>query len=286
VIVRVDASPNPGLQWHYVLVYARQGEDYLMLDPWPYRTGTDRPDLLMKRYSQGQPLRRAIQQVLFYNAAGGGGPIVTPPSSTTSTTTPMTGGVYARVLDSVTWGLNIRSSKDTSSQANILVAVPAGTQLLLLDPTETAKVGQAGQWLHVREPGGKEGFAAAQYLEKVQVAPPAPASEPVPAPTPGNDSSIPSPSTPNPSLPVPPTPAPGKLTLVVSDAVGTGGLRLRKTPSLGGTLIMVLAAGTRLTVLEPAGKAKAKVGKANQWIQVREPGGNKGYVGAMYVKMA
>ncbi len=57
-------------------------------------------------------------------------------------------------------------------------------------------------------------------------------------------------------------------------------------PSLGGTLIMVLMAGTRLTVLEPAGKAKAKLGKANQWIQVREPGGNKGYVGAMYVKLA
>ena len=34
-------------------------------------------------------------------------------------------------MDSVTWGLNVRSSKDTSSQANILIAVPAGTQLLL-----------------------------------------------------------------------------------------------------------------------------------------------------------
>jgi hypothetical protein len=204
-------------------------------------------------------------------------------------------GVYVRVMDSVTWGLNVRSSRDTSSQANILIAVPAGTQLLLLDPTETAKIGQTGQWLHVREPGGKEGFAAAQYLEKVQAAPPAPAPEP--APTPGNDSSVPGSSTPGPSspapsipsAPVPPTsssPTPGKLVLVVSDAVGTGGLRLRKTPSLGGALIMVLAAGTRLTVLEPPGKAKAKVGQANQWIQVCEPGGSKGYVGAMYVKMA
>jgi hypothetical protein len=49
---------------------------------------------------------------------------------------------------------------------------------------------------------------------------------------------------------------------------------------------MVLAAGTRLTVLEGAGKAKAKVGQANQWIPVREPGGSKGYVGAAYVKLA
>jgi hypothetical protein len=301
VIVRVDASPNPGLQWHYVLLYARKGDDYLMLDPWPYRPGTASEDQMMKRYSQGRPLKQAIQQVLLYGVEGAGGPIVTPSSSTTTptpsqpSTTPATAGaVYARVMDSVTWGLNIRSSRDTSSQANILVAVPAGTQLLVLDATEVAKIGKAGQWLHVREPGGKEGFAAAQYVEKVQAAVPVPASEPVS--TPGNDSTIPSPSTPIsstpapsvPSAPVPSTPSspdPGKLTLVVSDAVGSGGLRLRKTPSLGGALIMVLAAGTRLTVLEPVGKAKAKVGQANQWIQVREPGGNKGYVGAMYVKL-
>jgi hypothetical protein len=186
-------------------------------------------------------------------------------------------------MASVTWGLNIRSSGDSSSPANILFAVPAGTQLLLLDPTETAKIGQAGQWLHIQAPGGREGFVAAQYVEKVQAATPAPV--PQPAPTPENEPPASSPSTPTPSTPAP-SPDPGKLTLVVSDAVGTGGLRLRKTPSLGGALIMVLAAGTRLTVLEPAGKAKAKVGKANQWIQVREPGGSKGYVGAAYVKTA
>jgi hypothetical protein len=292
VIVRVDASPNPGLQWHYVLVYARQGEDYLMLDPWPYRPGTDKPDILMKRYSQGQPLKRAIQQVLIYSAAGAGGPIVAPSGSTTTTTPPAqpaptsTVGVYVRVMDSVTWGLNIRSSRDTSSPANILVAVPAGTQLLLLEPAEASKIGQAGQWLRVRDLGGKEGFAAAQYVEKAQAATPAPVPEP--APTPANEPSAPStsPSTPMPSSTSAPSPDPGKLALVVLDAVGTAGLRLRKTPSLGGALIMVLAAGTHLTVLEPPGKAKAKLGRPNQWIQVCEPGGNKGYVGAAYVKLA
>jgi hypothetical protein len=298
VVVRVDASPNPGLQWHYVLVYARQGEDYLMLDPWPYRPGTNKPDFLMQRYSQGQPLRRAIQHVLFYSVTGGGGPIVTPSSATTSTPTPTqpvpapstTGGVYARVMDSVTWGLNVRSSKDTSSQANILIAVPAGTQLLLLDPGEAAKIGQAGQWIHVREPGGKEGFVATQYVEKVQAATPAPVPQPVStsasdAPALTLSSSTAAPSSPVPS-PAAPSPDSGKLTLIVSDAVGTAGLRLRASPSAGGALIMVLAAGTRLAILDPAGKAKAKLGLPNQWIQVREPGGKKGYVGAAYVKLA
>jgi hypothetical protein len=46
---------------------------------------------------------------------------------------------------------------------------------------------------------------------------------------------------------------------------------------------MVLKAGTSLRVIEPAGKAKAKVGRTNQWIYVREPDGKRGYVGAEFV---
>src|SRR5215216_1466656 len=119
-VVRVDAAPNPGLQWHYVVLYGRKGDDYLMLDPWPYQPGTAREDYLMKRYSQGRHLKNAIQQVLFYEAASGG-PVSTSSSTPTTTTTPQTqpttvpvagSGIYIRVLDSATWGLNIRTSTD------------------------------------------------------------------------------------------------------------------------------------------------------------------------------
>jgi len=55
---------------------------------------------------------------------------------------------------------------------------------------------------------------------------------------------------------------------------------------MGGALVKMLKAGTKLTVIEPAAKAKTKVGKAHQWIYVREPKGQKGYVGAEYVKLA
>lgn len=294
VIVRVDASPNPGLQWHYVLIYARSGDDYLMLDPWPYQPGTAKPDLLMKRYSQGRPLQHAIQQVLLYEAPETAGPISTPSTGGTTTPTPPqpvpvpTSGVYARVMDSVTSGLNIRSSANTSSMDNIILAVPAGTQLLLLDTADANRIGRAGQWVRVCEPGGREGFAAAWYLEKVPVATPAPV--PQPAPGPANEAPASTPSTPAPGPSTTPdttttSPDPGKFSIVVSNAVGTGGLRLRKTPSLGGDLIMVLKAGTRLVVLEPEAKARAKIGNANQWIQVREPGGKRGYVGAAYVSL-
>ena len=303
VVVRVDASPNPGLQWHYVLLYAREGDDYLMLDPWPYKPGTATKDYLMKRYSQGMPLRHAIQQVLFYEVAGSGGPITPPSSGTTTTpstqptTAPTPGsGVYARVMDSVTWGLNIRSSTDTSSMANLVISVPAGTQLMLLDANDAAKIGQNSQWVRVREPGGKEGFAAAWYLEKAGGSTPSTTTTPTPSPVneaPTSTSTTPAPtpaSTPSTPSTTPSTtpaePPKDRLTLIVSDAVGTSGLRLRKTPSMGGTSIMVLKAGTQLTVVEPVNKAKQKLGKPNQWIYVREPNGNRGYVGAEYVKLA
>ena len=289
-IVQVDSSPAPGIQTHWVVIYERKGDDYLMLDPWPYNPGIDKEDYLMKRYAQGMTLKRAISHVILYEAYDSGGPIATHPSTPTTDTTP-TSGDYARVKDSVTWGLNIRSSIDTSSMANVVDTVVAGTQLLLLESDGLSKVGGVNQWVRVRTPDGKEGFCAAWYLEKasteaspvVTESAPGPGSE-APAPTPPT----PAPTTPPPapSTPPPSVPAPEKLKLKVSSSVGTSGLRLRKYPSLGGALVMTLKANTKLTALEPVDKAKAKVGKANQWIYVSEPFGKRGYVAAQYVQLA
>lgn len=298
VVVRVDASPNPGLQWHYVLVYAREGDDYLMLDPWPYQPGTAKPDYLMKRYSQGMPLRRAIQQALFYQVAGSIGPISTPSSTTTTpTTTPSApeSGICARVLDSVTWGLNIRSSTDTSSLANLVDSVPAGTQLVLLDAKDAAKIGQNNQWVRVREPGGKEGFAAAWYLEPVAVAAPAPASTPASSPasvpaststTPSVPSSTPSTtSTPTPTTSTTstttPTPAPPKNQVIVK-ASNTKVYASATSASV----ISTEKAGARLTVLEPADGAKAKIGVKGQKINVKASNNKRGFINGDAVRSA
>jgi hypothetical protein len=77
-----------------------------------------------------------------------------------------------------------------------------------------------------------------------------------------------------------------KMVVKVSSSVGTSGLRMRKYPSLGGALVMTLKAGTKLTDVEPAEKARAKIGKANKWLYVREPNGKQGYVSAEYVQLA
>lgn len=297
-IVQVDRSPADGIQTHWVILYGKKGDDYLMLDPWPYQPDITKEDLLMKRYSQGRTLKRAISHVILYDAYGSGpdGPVSTPSTSTMTTPAPASGS-SARVKDSVTWGLNIRSSVDTSSMANVVVVVPAGTRLTLLEADGPSKIGAINQWVRVRAPQGQEGFAAAWYLEPIPGETPAPVTEPAPVPVSEPPISTAEPplttSTPSaPSVPSMPAEPPegekkeDKLTVVVSNAVGTNGLRLRKTASKGGALITILKAGTRLTVLEPAQRAKAKIGKPNQWLYVRGPSNQRGYVSAEYVRLS
>ncbi len=72
----------------------------------------------------------------------------------------------------------------------------------------------------------------------------------------------------------------------MADTVGKYGLRLRAFPSLAGTLVGIEKAGVFLTVIEPPNSALAKVGIANQWINVRDPNGLRGYVMASYVAVA
>jgi hypothetical protein len=283
-IVQVDSSPANGIQTHWVVVYQKRGDDYLMLDPWPYQPDLSKEDLLMKRYARGNPLKRAISHVILYEVFGSGpaGPISTPTG--TPTTIP---ALVARVKDSVTWGLNVRSSTDTSSMANVVAVVPAGTQLILLELDGTSKIGAVNQWVHVRTPQGQEGFAAGWYLETVTETPSVPVTEPAPTPV-EEPPDVPStPSTPSAPVEEPPREdkQDEKLTVVVSSAVGTSGLRLRKSPSKGGALIAVLKAGTRLTVLDPAKKAKTRIGKPNQWLQVRTSNNQRGYVSAEYVAL-
>jgi len=296
-IVQVDSSPAGGIQTHWVVIYGKTGDDYLMLDPWPYQPDAAKEDLLMKRYAQGRTLKRAISHVILFEAYGSGGPISTP--SQPITTPVSTSGASARVKDSVTWGLNVRSSVDTSSMTNVVATVPAGAQLTLLESDGASKIGAINQWVRVRTAQGQEGFAAAWYLESVvEAAPAPPTSTAEPAAPATNETPVSTPETP--SIPIPAT-TPGetstpveppkeekkedKLVVVVSAAVGTSGLRLRKTASKGGALITVLKAGTRLTVIEPAKKAQAKIGKANQWLYVRGPSNQRGYVGAEYVTL-
>lgn len=132
----------------------------------------------------------------------------------------------------------------------------AGTLLTPLEPTETVlrKLGVVGQWLHVRTESGETGYVAAWYVERVAgQAPPAQNDQP--------------------------------LTVYVS-SLASRGLRIRSGPSTSTAVVGVLMPHTALTVLDPptADLALAKVGRYGQWLKVRTPEGQEGYVAAWYVQ--
>lgn len=285
VIVMVDSTPAAGLLTHWVVLYAKEGSDYLMLDPWPYQTDVNKKTYLMPRYSQGNSLKRSIMHVIVYQAFNASGGIAQPGSSSTTntpqtppTTVPVsTSSSSARVKADVTWGLNVRSSIDTSSAANIVVSMPAGSVLTIVESDGASKIGAINQWVRVRDNKGHEGFAAAWYLEKTQTAAPAP----VTAPAPGAVTEAPasaSPSTPAPvSVPVPEKP---KLIVIVK----SGGAKIYKTASTKGVLLSAEKSKAQLVVVESAGSAAAKIGAAGKWLNVKGTNGKRGYVDGGLVK--
>ncbi len=282
VIVEVDYSPDPGLQTHWVLVYAKQGNDYLIQDPWPNPPETNQVTL-MSRFSQGQPLQRAIKAVAWYVCTAGGTPTPSSTPGGSTTTTPLPPAIETDlvvvVVASATAGLRLHTQASADSPANF--AEMPGTQLSVIEDKNgaLAKIGVNNQWIYVRDPNGNQGYVAAWFVEQTTVAAPAPSStpEPVPASTP---STPPAPTTP------PPSSTPQKFQVVVSPSSAPGGLRLRKVPSMGGALVAVEHPGAILTVIEPSNSATLKIGVAGQWIAVRDDNGLRGYVAAQYVVLS
>ncbi len=263
-IVMVDSSPASGLQTHWVVLYAREGGDYLMLDPWPYQTDVTKKTYLMPRYAQGKDLQHAIAHVILYDVIGSGGPTPTPPTDGSVSG----GGASARVKADVTWGLNLRSSIDTSTTANVIAVEPSGTELTIVETDGASKIGAVNQWIRVRDAQGHEGYAAAWYLEKAAATEPVPVKEPAPGPTsePPATASTPSPAS-------APTPEPQKLMVVVK----SGGAKVYQTASKG-QVVSTEKSGARLVVVEAASKATAKIGVGGKWLNVKASNGKRGYV--------
>ena len=286
-IVQVDSTPAPGILTHYVVLYARKGNDYLMLDPWPYQPDVKKETYLMPRYSQGNPLQRSILQIVLYENVAADGVILMPGASTPTTspstgttqpsTTPTSTGPQARVKDDVTWGLNVRSSEDTSSKANIVTVVPAGALLTIIEPGGTSKIGGINQWVRVRAPNGKEGLVAAWYLEKAPGAETVPETETTTSPiseTPAGESTPSTESTES---------VPQKSKLVVK--VKKNGLRVYESSAGKGKVLSSEKTGAKLVVVEDAAKAVAKVGTAGKWLNVKATNNKRGFVDAESVKV-
>ena len=157
-------------------------------------------------------------------------------------------GLKVEVVSPEVGFLNVRSSASTARPP--ITQVDHGAVLVALEPTPIAraKVGQEGEWLLIRTPGGTEGYVAAWYLRLYQ--------GPVEV---------------------------GVQVEVVSPDVGF--LNVRPSPSIARPPTTRVDDGAVLESLEPEEDTRAKVGQQGRWLQIRTPEGMEGYVAAWYLRL-
>jgi hypothetical protein len=157
-------------------------------------------------------------------------------------------------------GLALRTQPVVADNT-LIKRLPFDSDFLVLEDVSGAaqKLGKVGEWLNVQDVEGDQGYAAAWYLGTMKQPPLGPRKEKkVPPPPPGTDK------------------------LVVRTLVD--GLNMRAQPQIAGdNVVKLLPRDGELLVLEPASTALTKLGVENQWLNVRDIEGDKGYVAAWYV---
>jgi hypothetical protein len=255
VVVKVDYyKDQPGVQDHWIVIYDKQGDDYLIQDPWPNPPETKEVTLTGRYGFAGSPAQ-IIKDAIFFEGLPKGKP-ATPGAPAPAPAKPPGNALTVYAVEKA---LALRKSP-TQAPDNLIMRMPRGSQMTVIGPGEAAKkkVGQPETWLKVRlEPGGQQGYVAAWYLSL---------TDPNATPPAGGQ---------------PPSPPPAAAPLVIYANVE--GLPLQRAPiSSTGTLIRRLPIHTELAVLEPAAQAKPKIGAQNQWLKVRDVIGTEGYVAAQY----
>jgi hypothetical protein len=161
-------------------------------------------------------------------------------------------------------GLALRT-QPVISPATLIKRTPQNTQFTALDADDVVKqkIGVNGQWLHVQDVQGTQGYVAAWYLALKTVDPALGVG----------------PKNPNPPAP-PVEPAGEALVVRTTDE----GVALRSHPVIAqATLIKRLPVLSELAALEPTADVEGKLGVVNQWINVRDITGVEGYIAAWYV---
>ncbi len=245
VVVQVDWSPKAGLQSHWVVLYEKVGDDYYMLDPYRYRG--DSPDKklkLLERYTHsGRNAAQAITGVIWIEGH-------TPPKPKPRVPVPKDS------IDVYVAGDGLAFRDAPSIRGRLLKRLPLNALLRTLEPGDQAraKVGVRGQWLHVQDSSGAQGYVAAWYVsldvvEEEPEEPPAPKWSEIPYHL-----------------------------VPIAD-----GLAVRAQPSLKGRLLRRVPLGTVFGYLESKQEVERKVGVVNEWIHIYTADGLEGYVAAWYV---
>jgi hypothetical protein len=260
VILQVDWNKQAGIQTHFVLVKEKQGNDYVLYDPYKYAgDGPDKDVLLTSRYKyNGATLEKEISAVLWFDALN-----AAPPEPPKKTTLPVPAEKYT--VFGCQDDLALRA--EPSVNGYLWKRLVTGTELISLEPKAAAraKLGMNGQWLNVQDPAGDQGYVAAWYVSETKGQPPAQAvTVTVTA------------SVSTQALP------PGALAFVPVEE-----LAFRSQPVIDpGNLIRRVPVTETLVCIEPASQAIPKVGVTGQWLKMRDANNKEGYAAAWFVKYA
>ncbi|RLC87877.1 MAG: hypothetical protein DRJ03_04500 [Chloroflexi bacterium] len=256
IVVMVDRSPDPGLQNHWIVIHKKAGDDdYAIWDPWHSPSAAK---TLHGRYGHGSPAD-VIQEVIWF----GGGTLELPqadekaePAKPPKPSPAAKPAGKAEVVTANVEGLKMRRQPKIAA-SNIVKQLSRSNKLKILDAVDQTKVGQHGQWLHVRDIEGDEGYVAAWYVT--------PTDDPFLGVAPKKDEEA--------GEPTPPS------KLVVKTT--TEGVAFRTQPRTGDdTLIERLPLASELLVAESG--AESKIGVHGEWLQVKTLDA-EGYVAAWYV---
>lgn len=257
VIIEVDWSPQSGVQTHYMVVYGKQEDDYLVYDPYPFPVEKGKITLKNSKYAQisgSKDLSKIITGVMYFDGPGAALPPAEPPKLDKGVSTSFP--VYATADE-----LAIRSQTMVADHTLLKrVAINTEMKILEADATANAKIGQQNQWLPVKLSDGTEGYTAAWLVAKAK------------------NANVPAPNTPAPKIEVP------KDAPVIKTTVDA--LKLRSKPdSTEATIVKVLPIGAELKVLETAEEVKRKVGTMYEWLKVADVQNTQGVVAAWYVSI-
>jgi hypothetical protein len=153
-------------------------------------------------------------------------------------------------------GLAFRN--DPSIAGALIKRLPLDARLETLESQAEAKIGEHGEWIHVQDSAGDQGYTAAWYVSKTV-----------------DDEDTEPPETKPPDQP----PDDVEFYLIpIAD-----GLAVRTGPNYNAQLIRRIPLQTKLGYLESREEVKRKVGVVNQWIHVYDASGLQGYTAAWYV---
>jgi hypothetical protein len=267
VIVELDMSPSPGLQNHWVLIYARHGGDYLIHDPWTWPTESNAS--LVQRYGFSGGPARIITYCVFYD-----NPNFNPQPPQPAEPEELLIVVNDQADIRTAGGLALRD-KPNAVGSQVKMRLPAGSTAVPLETADAVrqKVGVFNQWLQVSAQGSMEGYVAA-WLVHVRMAAVVRAIGRDRSRRPGRQGLDPA-SAVQPRLRA-------ALQVRVRRSTRSVGAVIRRRPRLG-VILATARPGTTLTVLESARTAMGKIGRRGKWLKVRA-GKVIGYVSATRVQ--